>query len=91
MGHGLEVHRFEPPVGLCADSAEPAWDSLPLSLSLKINRNQKSIKQIKPLPIKKKKRDGFIFALYLSVKEFDESKYCGMLNFGFTIERLLQS
>ena len=29
-------HEFEPHIGLCADSADPAWDSLclPLSLSL---------------------------------------------------------
>ena len=34
-GHDLMVHEFEPHVGLCADGAEPAWDSLsPLSLSL---------------------------------------------------------
>ena len=38
-GHDLTVREFQPRVGLCADSAEPAWDSLcpspsPLSLSL---------------------------------------------------------
>ena len=47
-GHDLTVHEFEPCVGLCADSEEPAWDSLslllsvpllhPFSLSLKINK-----------------------------------------------------
>ena len=31
-GHDLTVREFEPRVGLCADSAEPAWDSLSLSL-----------------------------------------------------------
>ena len=31
-GHDLTVHGFEPRVGLCADSAEPAWESLSLSL-----------------------------------------------------------
>ena len=44
-GHDLTVCGMEPYVGLCADSAEPAWDSLSLcsflscalSLSLKIN------------------------------------------------------
>ena len=41
--HDLTVGEFEPRVRLCADSAEPAWDSLspslPLSLpSLKINK-----------------------------------------------------
>ena len=32
-GHDLTVHGFEPHVGLCADSVEPAW-KLSLSLSL---------------------------------------------------------
>ena len=34
-GHDLTVCGFEPRVGLCAGSVEPAWDSLspPLSLS----------------------------------------------------------
>ena len=48
-GHELTVHEFEPHIGLCSDSVEPAWDSLSpslplssflslsLSLSLKIN------------------------------------------------------
>ena len=30
----LTVREFNPHVGLCADSAEPVWDSLPPSLSL---------------------------------------------------------
>ena len=30
----LYVREFEPCIRLCADSAEPAWDSLSLSLSL---------------------------------------------------------
>ena len=35
-GHDLMVCGLEPHVGLCADSVEPAWDSLsfPLSMSL---------------------------------------------------------
>ena len=45
-GHDLTVHETEPRVGLCADSVEPAWDSLsfplslplPRALSLKINK-----------------------------------------------------
>ena len=49
-GHDLAVREFEPHIGLCADSAEPAWDSVSpclsappllsrtLSLSLKINK-----------------------------------------------------
>ena len=40
-GHDPAVREIEPRIGLCADSAEPAWDSLSLacscSLSLKIN------------------------------------------------------
>ena len=32
-GHGLIVCEFEPHVQLCADSEEPAWDSLSPSLS----------------------------------------------------------
>ena len=42
-GHDLVVCKFKPHVGLCADGAEPAWDSLSLSLphllslSLRIN------------------------------------------------------
>ena len=31
-GHGLTVCEFEPCIGLCADSAQPAWDSLCPSL-----------------------------------------------------------
>ena len=41
-GHDLTVREFEPCMGLCADSVEPAWDSLSpfsLSLSLKINKS----------------------------------------------------
>ena len=30
--HELMVRGFEPPVGLCAGSAQPAWDSVPLFL-----------------------------------------------------------
>ena len=48
-GHELMVHKFKPCIGLCADSTEPAWNSLsslsappPLmhtcSLPLKINK-----------------------------------------------------
>ena len=35
-GYDLTFHEFKPRVGLCTDSAEPGWDSLFLSLSLKI-------------------------------------------------------
>ena len=44
-GHDFTVREFEPRIGLCADSMEPAWDSLSgpclLSLSLKINKLKK--------------------------------------------------
>ena len=33
LGHDGAVSEIEPDVGLCVDSAEPAWDSLSLSLS----------------------------------------------------------
>ena len=32
-GHELTVHGIEPGIQLCADSAEPIWDSLSPSLS----------------------------------------------------------
>ena len=32
-GRDLEVREMEPPIGLCAGSVEPAWDSLSLPLS----------------------------------------------------------
>ena len=32
--HDLAVHEFEPRIGLCADSAETAWDSLSPLFSL---------------------------------------------------------
>ena len=35
-GHDLVFHEFEPHVGLCADNAEPAWDSLSPSLFLSL-------------------------------------------------------
>ena len=31
-GHDLMVHGVEPCIRLCADNAEPAWDSLFISL-----------------------------------------------------------
>ena len=46
-GHDLTVRGFEPHVGLCADSVEPAWDSLSPSLSaptsLRINKLKKNL------------------------------------------------
>ena len=46
-GHDLILHEFEPCIGLCASSMNPAWTSLSiclsasLSLSLKINKLKK--------------------------------------------------
>ena len=31
-GDDIKVHGFKPHVGLCADNAEPAWDSVSLPL-----------------------------------------------------------
>uniref|UniRef100_A0ABI7WY96 peptidylprolyl isomerase n=1 Tax=Felis catus TaxID=9685 RepID=A0ABI7WY96_FELCA len=49
-GHDLTVCEFEPHITLCADSVQPAWDCLPLSLPLlpllslkKINTNLQNI------------------------------------------------
>ena len=47
-GHGPTVHEFKPRIWLPADTAEPAWDSLPLpfppplagSLSLSQSQNK---------------------------------------------------
>ena len=44
-GHDLMVCEFEPHAGLCADSAEPAWDSLstlsvPPLLGLSLSQNK---------------------------------------------------
>ena len=33
-GHDLAVREFKPHIRLCADRADPAWDSLSLPLSL---------------------------------------------------------
>ena len=64
-GHDLTVLEFKPCIGLCIDSAEPAWDSLShspcpspacaLSASLKINnkhekKTQKMGQQVGPHP-----------------------------------------
>ena len=49
-GHDLMVHEFEPQVKLCADSVEPALDSVspslsapsPLALSLSLSLSRKN-------------------------------------------------
>ena len=55
-GHDRPVREFEPCIGLCTDSAEPAWESVTPSLcpsptlSLKINfKNFKMLKNIHTL------------------------------------------
>ena len=52
-GHGLTVHETELCIRLCADSVEPAWDSLspslsaPPLLSLSLSQNKKIYKHLK--------------------------------------------
>ena len=45
-GHDLMVCEFDPHIGLCAECAEPAWDSLSLSPSLSF-----SLSLSDPLPL----------------------------------------
>ena len=40
LGHDLLVCEIEPQVRLCADSIQLAWDSVSLSLSLKLKTNK---------------------------------------------------
>ena len=42
-GHDLTVCEFESHVGLYADSAEPAWDSVSLSLPLSLSKYADSV------------------------------------------------
>ena len=42
-GQDLVVHRIKPHIGLCADSMEPACDSLSLSFSLALSTPSKII------------------------------------------------
>ena len=44
-GRDLTVREIEPHVRLCADSAEPAWDSLSLSLSLPLQIGRASCRE----------------------------------------------
>ena len=39
-GHDLMVHEIEPHVGFCADRAELAWDSLPVSAPFSPTQNK---------------------------------------------------
>ena len=58
-GHDFTVHEFKPHLGLCADSMEPAWDSLSPSLSAppllkkKRKQKQKTLKEKKRYDIPK--------------------------------------
>ena len=42
-GDDLTVCEFEPHVGLWADSAEPAWDFLSLSLKISLKKKNKKV------------------------------------------------
>ena len=60
-GHDLTVCGFEPHVGLCADSVEPAWDSLSVSLPFPCSRSRKSSLSLslsQEINIKKKKNEN---------------------------------
>ena len=49
--HDLMLHEFKSLIGLCADRAQPAWDSLspsfsaPLLLSLSLSQNKYTLKE----------------------------------------------
>ena len=45
-GHDLTVRGFESCIRLCAESAEPAWDSLSLPLSLLLPLLVRSLSKI---------------------------------------------
>ena len=53
-GHDLTIGEFKPQVRLCTDSAEPAWDSLSLPLSLPLPCSQ-SLSQNRKINLKEKK------------------------------------
>ena len=87
LGYDLRVREFEPSIKPCNDSAEPAWDSfslplsvppqLVLSLSLKINKLKKQHFKVK----RKEGLPGWLsqlsvqlrFRSYLTVREFEPS------------------
>ena len=61
-GNDLLICEFEPRVEVCADSAEPAWDPLPLlslcaslarSRSLSLSLSQNKLKNFKKIILKK--------------------------------------
>ena len=53
-GHDLGVCELEPQVGLCGDSAEPAWDSLSLSLKMNLKKDPQNVWKLFSLKDKKK-------------------------------------
>ena len=64
------VHEFEPHLELCADSVEPAWDSLSPSLSLRmLTLSQNKQTTTKLLKKKDLVPDGFIGEFYQMFKE----------------------
>ena len=44
-GHDLMVCGFEPYISLCANSMEPAWDSLSPSLPISLSLKNKHLKR----------------------------------------------
>ena len=54
-GHDLTVCELEPHIGLQADSAESAWDSLSLSLSLLLSCSRVLSLSLQKINLKKKK------------------------------------
>ena len=54
-GYDLIVREFKPCIGLCTDSAEPAWDSLSPSLSLPLPHLHSFFLSLK-INIKKKRK-----------------------------------
>ena len=57
-GHDLPVCKFEPRIGLCTDSVEPAQDSLslPLSLSLSLSLSACALSLSLKINFKKKRQ-----------------------------------
>ena len=51
--HDLTVCGIKPCVGLCADSAGPAWDSLSASLPCTLSQKNKNKKKFKKILSKK--------------------------------------
>ena len=68
-GHDLTVHEFEPCIRLCADSVEPAWDSLSPSLALPFPHSRtQGHTTSKEINFKNKKRGAPEWLSLLSVR-----------------------